>query len=138
MRADSVKDAEAEKGMDQLLFKDECYQLVGAAIEMRKELGLGFLEPVYQEAFAIVLKDKGIPFVKEAPLPIHFRGKTLEKRYYADFLCFNKIVLEFKAVKTILPEHEAQVINYLRCTGYRLGLIFNFNSKGFFHYRIAL
>ena len=105
---------------------------------MRKELGLGFLEPVYQEAFSIILKDKGIPFIKEAPLPIHFRGRTLEKKYYADFLCFDKIVLEFKAVKAILPEHEAQVINYLRCTGYRLGLIFNFNSQGFFHYRIAL
>ena len=80
MKADSVKNAEAEKSKDQLLFKDECYQLVGAAIEMRKELGLGFLEPVYQEAFAIVLKDKGIPFVKEAPLPIHFRGHILEKK----------------------------------------------------------
>ena len=133
-----MKEAGAEGGVEQLLFKDECYQLVGAAIEMRKELGLGFLEPVYQEAFAIVLKDKGIPFVKEAPLPIHFRGQILEKKYYADFLCFNKIVLEFKAVKTVLPEHEAQVLNYLRCTGYRLGLIFNFNSQGFFHRRIAL
>ena len=138
MRVDSVKEAEAKGGSDQLLYRDECYQLVGAAIEMRKELGLGFLEPVYQEAFAITLKDKGIPFVREAPLPIHYRGRTLEKRYYADFLCFDKIVLEFKAVKAILPEHEAQVINYLRCTGYRLGLIFNFNSQGFFHYRIAL
>ena len=122
---------------DEILYPDESYALVGAAIEVRKELGLGLLEPIYQEAYAIVLEEKGIPFVREAPLSISFRGRTLTKKYFADFLCYGKIVLEFKAAEKILPVHEAQLLNYLKCTGYRLGLLFNFGPENFSYVRLA-
>ena len=119
-----------------LLFERESYALVGAAIEMRKELGLGFLEPVYQEAYGYVLQDKKIPYRREVPLAIRFRNRILEKKYFADFLCYGKIIIEFKAVRQILPEHEAQLMNYLRCTGFHLGLLFNFGPTAFTHRRI--
>ena len=93
------------------------------------ELGSGFLEPVYQEALAIALQDAAIPFRREQPLTIYFRGQPLQKQYVADFVCHGKIILELKAVKMILPEHKAQLLNYLKATGLPIGYVINFHGE---------
>jgi GxxExxY protein len=117
-------------GEDGLLVQegDAGYALMSAAFEVHNELGSGFLEEVYQRALAVVLKERGIAFVEQAPLEILFRGEPLGKRYYADFLVDGQIVIEVKAVKTLRPEHEAQLFNYLKATGHQLGYLINFHS----------
>lgn len=105
---------------DDFPFKDECYQIVGAAMEVHSELGCGFLEAVYQEALAILLDEKLIPFEKEKVLEISFRGKILEKKYITDFLCFDEIIVELKATDSIHTEHIAQALNYLKATRKKL------------------
>ncbi|MGQ1910188.1 GxxExxY protein [Marinifilum sp. RC60d5] len=109
-------------------FKEECYQIIGAAMEVHNELGCGFLEAVYQEALAILLDEKLIPFEKEKILDIAFRGNILSKKYIADFLCFDDVIVELKAADSILPEHIAQVLNYLKATNKKIGLLINFGT----------
>jgi GxxExxY protein len=112
-----------------LLFEKESYKIIGAAQEVHRELGSGFLEAVYQEALAIELTSNDIEFEKEKKLEILYKGTTLEKYYIADFVCFNKIILEIKTVSAIDNNHLAQVINYLKATGFNLGFIINFGAK---------
>jgi len=111
-----------------LLYKEDTHSIIGAALEVHKTLGHGFLEPVYQEALAYEFDFSGIPYVKESPLRIHYKDIILGKSYIADFVCYDKIIVECKAVERLLPEHESQVLNYLNATGYRLGLLINFGS----------
>ena len=103
--------------MSELLYADETYKLIGAGMTVHRELGSGYLEAVYQEALGIELKNLGIEFEREKPLKILYKGVELEKTYFADFLCYGKIIVELKALRAIAPEHEAQVMNYLKCTG---------------------
>ncbi len=112
-----------------LLYPEESYKITGAIFEVHKELGPGLLEKVYQEAFEKELKLQGIPFEREKSFTIMYKGEALEQKYIADFVCYNKIVVELKAVDELLPVHTAQVINYLAITGYQLGLLVNFNVK---------
>ena len=112
-------------GME-LVFEDETYAIRGAIYEVYKNLGSGFLEAVYQEALEIELALRGIPFKAQAEIEIKYKGKLLKQTYRADVLCYDKIILELKAVKTLLPEHEAQLQNYLRATGMKVGLLVNF------------
>ena len=112
-----------------LLYPEESYKLIGAIYEVHKELGPGLLEKVYQEALEKELKLQGIPFEREKSFSIVYKGEELEQKYIADFVCYDKIILELKAVDDILPAHKAQVINYLAITGYKLGLLVNFNSE---------
>ena len=91
-------------------------------------LGCGFLEPVYQEALAREFTDAGIPFEREKTLKIYYKGTPLTKEYIADFVCFNKIIVELKAVSTIADVHKCQVKNYLKATGYELGILANFGN----------
>lgn len=121
----------------QLIYAEEAYRLVGAAMQVHRELGCGFLEPVYQEAFQLVLQDARIPFEREKLLPIHFMGRKLQKEYFADFVCFDKIIVEFKAVATLTSVHEAQVMNYLKATRFKLGLLFNFGGLSLVHKRLV-
>ena len=121
-----------------LIYPDEAYKLVGLAMEVHRELGCGFLEPVYQEAFEILLKKNGVSYEREKLLPIYFQGERLKKEYYADFVCFDKIIVEFKAVSELTSVHEAQVLNYLKATGFKLGLLFNFGQPSLVHRRIVL
>ena len=93
------------------------------------DLGGGFLEPVYQEALELEFNHLSIPYEREKSLSITYRGKKLLKHYVADFLCFDEIILELKAVKGLLPEHEAQVVNYLKAGQLKLGLLVNFGTK---------
>jgi len=121
-----------------LIYENESYSIIGAAQEVHRELGPGFLEPVYQEALAIELKQKNIPFEKEKPLPITYKGIVLDNLYYADFVCYNSIIVELKALSRLTTEHESQVLNYLKATGFRLGLLINFGEKSLKVKRLVL
>jgi GxxExxY protein len=112
--------------MSELLLKSESYQVIGACFEVYKEKGCGFLEAVYQECLEIELQLQGIPFRVKHQLQLHYKGRLLQQVYIPDFSCFQQIILEIKAVSKLSDEHRAQVHNYLKATGYRLGLLVNF------------
>ncbi len=113
----------------EILLKDEVYQIIGASIEVHQELGNGFLEAVYQEALEIELALRDITFKSMYPLKILYKGKHLKKEYIADIVCFDSIVLELKALKSLGGNEESQIINYLKATGLRVGLLINFGSQ---------
>jgi GxxExxY protein len=110
----------------ELLFKDESYALIGACFEAYKEKGNGFVEPVYQECLELEFGMQKIPFSAQSALRLAYKGIELKQRYVPDFLCYEKIIVELKAVKQLTDEHRAQVLNYLKATGLRLGLLVNF------------
>jgi GxxExxY protein len=110
----------------EILYKDESYKIVGACFEVYREKGCGFVEPVYQECLEMELKLQGIPFVAQPPLSLEYKGSPLRLKYAPDFICYDKIVLELKAVTELTDEHRAQVQNYLKATGFKLGLLVNF------------
>jgi GxxExxY protein len=101
---------------------------MGACFEVYKAMGRGFLEPVYQECLEIELNDRGIPFVAQHELQIVYKGRTLKQAYKPDFVCYDKIIIEVKAATQLAEAHRAQVFNYLRATGMRLGILVNFCS----------
>ena len=109
-----------------VLYKDECYKIMGACFEVYKEKGCGFVKPVYQECLSIELTMQGIPFEEQVELPLEYKGRPLHQTYKPDFICFEKIILEIKAVSKLTDEHRAQVHNYLKATGHKLGLLVNF------------
>jgi len=119
-------------------FKEECYDIIGACMDVANELGCGFLESVYQEALCLEFKEQGIPFEKEKVLEIYYKGNLLSKKYLADFVCFNQVILELKAVESLRPEHTAQVLNYLKATGKTIGLLVNFGTTKLQYKRIIL
>ena len=110
----------------ELVYKDESYRIMGACFELYKEKGAGFVEPVYQECLEIELGLQSIPFKPQSELILTYKGRTLKQRYVPDFLCFDKIILEIKAVSALDDAHRAQVHNYLKATGFKLGLLVNF------------
>ena len=120
-----------------LLYEEETGKILNACFEVHKELGSGFLEAVYQEALEIELKNKNIPYEREKLLPITYKGKLLEKEYYADFICYGKIVVELKAVSTLTSSHKAQVINYLKASSNEIGLLINFGANSLKWERIS-
>ena len=103
--------------------------IIGAAMEVHTHLGPGFLEPVYQEALAIELEGRGVPFVREYPIVIHFKGKPLSSPYRADFVCHGDIIVELKALARMGGLEEAQLLHYLKGTGHEVGLLLNFGAK---------
>ncbi|HTI73062.1 MAG TPA: GxxExxY protein [Candidatus Limnocylindria bacterium] len=111
---------------DKLLFKDEVYAIQGAAFEVYREMGCGFLETVYQECLEKEFRRRSIPFAAQRVLTLAYKGELLSQTYRPDFVCHEQILIELKAVKTIAPEHQAQMLNYLKATSLRLGLIINF------------
>lgn len=121
-----------------LIYKNESYNIIGAAMEVHKELGKGFLESVYQEALEIELAAFKIPYLKEASIPIVYKNRMLSKYFVADFICFDKIILELKAISDLSPEHTSQVFNYLKATGYKLGILINFGAVSLQYKRIVL
>ena len=111
----------------QIIYKEESYRIMGACFEAYKEKGPGFVEPVYQECLEIERALQGIPFVAQAELELTYKGQRLQQTYKPDFVCFEKIIMEIKAVSKLLDEHRAQVHNYLKATGFKLGLLVNFS-----------
>ena len=114
--------------MAELVLKEEVYEIVGAAMEVYYRLGRGFSEPLYQEAFQIELTRRGLPFEPQAELTIEYKGQPLEKKYFADVICFNQIIVELKALNRLTGIDEAQLLNYMRMTRMRVGLLINFGS----------
>ena len=110
------------------LYQQEGYDFMAAAFEVHTEMGHGFLEEVYHESLELELTQRGIPFVSKPKLLLFYKGQPLKKQYEADLIVVGEIVVELKAVKALLPEHEAQLINYLRATQKRVGYLVNFGS----------
>lgn len=98
-------------------------------MEVHAQLGCGFFEPVYQEAAEVEFSTIRIPFRREYELKISYKNRILDKTYIADFVCYDKIIVEFKALEQLAAQHEAQVINYLKATNFKLGLLVNFGEE---------
>lgn len=122
-----------------IVYSKESYDIIGAAFEVYNQLGHGFLEAVYQEALEIELKKRGIPFEREKDIKIYYQGTELKQSYRADFVCHDKIIVELKAVSYLDSAHQAQVYNYLKATGYKLGILLNFGcAEGLERERIVV
>jgi len=113
------------------------YAVIGAALEVHKQLGCGFLEAVYQEALSIELSTRNIPYSREVRLPIHYKGSLLKSSYCADFICFGSLVVELKALARMSGAEEAQLINYLKATHHKVGLLINFGARSLEHRRLV-
>lgn len=114
--------------MTEILFKEESYKIIGSCFEVYNDKGCGFVEPVYQECLEIELGLQGIPFQSQQQLRLFYKGKELKQKYIPDFMCYEQIIVEIKAVSQLTDEHRAQVHNYLKATGFRLGLLVNFGN----------
>jgi len=114
--------------MVELHFADETFKIRGAVFEVNRVLGAGFLEGVYQEALALELAARRIPFTSSAPLKLNYKGVELKQTYVPDFICFDSVIVEIKAVRALAAEHRAQLMNYLRISGLGVGLLVNFGS----------
>ena len=114
---------------NELIYRDECYKIVGALIEVHREKGCGFLESVYQECLEIEFDFLNIDAAPHQELRLFYREKELKQKFIPDFICYNKIIVEIKACSSLVDEHRCQVINYLRATDYKLGLLVNFGSS---------
>ena len=126
------------KHMPDIIYEKESFQIIGACIAVHKELGSGFLEAVYQEALALEFKNQRIPFEKEKELYLFYKNILLQKRYKIDFICYNAILLEIKALSGLNTEHESQILNYLKASNLRLGILINFGQKSLIYKRIVL
>jgi len=125
--------------MSDIIYKDESYEIMGACFEVYKEKGSGFVEPVYQECLEFELADRSVLFKPQVSLALSYKGRTLKSKFIPDLICYDKIIVELKAVSALNDEHRAQVHNYLRSTGMRLGLLVNFGHYPKLEYeRIAL
>ncbi len=107
-------------------------------MEVHRLLGCGFLEPVYQEALAIEFDRRQIPFLREEDCPIVYKGHPLDTTYCADFICYGSVIVELKALSRMSGTEEAQVINYLKATGHKVGLLINFGTRSLEHRRFVL
>ncbi len=115
----------------------ETYAIIGAAMQVHSELGRGFLENVYQDAFALELRERRIPYHREMPIPVFYRGIELPSYFVADFVCYENIIVELKALAEWSGKEKAQVLNYLKATGYKRGLLINFGKDRLDYERIA-
>ena len=119
-----------------ILYKEESYIIIGTAMEVHRVLGCGFTEPVYQEALEKELLLNNIPYEREKELKIDYKGSTLTKTFRADFICYDKIILELKAVSQFTEEHYAQIYSYLKASNMKLGILINFGKANLEYFRI--
>lgn len=125
--------------MSNLTVRDpRTFKIIGAAMEVHRQLGCGFLEGVYQEALALELKDREIPFRRELLFPVSYKGYRLNSQFRPDFICFDSVIVELKALNTLGPVDESQLINYLKVTGYHTGLLLNFGTRSLQQRRFVL
>ena len=115
--------------MAEVIYKAEAYEIIGACFEVYNEMGCGFAEAVYQECLTLEFTDRRVVFEPKRELKLSYKGKRLEKTYEPDFVCFDKIIVEIKAVTELADDHRGQVHNYLKATGFRLGLLVNFGGR---------
>jgi GxxExxY protein len=123
--------------MAKLILKDEAYAIVGAAMEVHKDKGFGFLEAVYQECMEMELAAQGIPAVPLQEMPIFYKGRKLKKTYIADFVAYGKIIVELKALDKLTSREEAQVLNYLKASGFEVAILINFGGPSLEFKRIV-
>jgi GxxExxY protein len=116
----------------------ESYAVIGAAMTVHRELGYGFLEPVYQEALSVQFGLDGIPFQRELAMPVHYKGRTLSVSYRVDFLCFGSLLVELKALARLAGTEESQVLNYLKAAKLHKALLLNFGAESLQYRRIVL
>lgn len=116
----------------------QTYRIIGAAMEVHRALGRGFLESVYKEAMVLELQAHGIPFRAEIPLPVHFKGSTLKSAFRADLLCFDAVLVELKALTSCGNNEIAQLINYLKAGRFARGLLLNFGARSLQYRRVCL
>ena len=116
--------------MTELILADEVYQIMGAAMDVYYQLGRGFLEPVYQEAFELELGRRGIPFKPQSEVTVFYKEQPLSKYYKPDVICFDQIVIELKVCDRLTGIEGSQILNYLKATKMRVGLLINFGSRG--------
>ena len=114
--------------MGELLYKEESYKIIGACFEVYNQRGYGFTEPVYHECLAVELALQEIPFVSQPEIPLTYKGNRLVQCFRPDFICFEKIILEIKAVSGLIDAHRSQALNYLNATGFELALLVNFGE----------
>ena len=112
-----------------IILEQEVYEIVGAAMEVYYKVGTGFLEPVYQEMLAIEMEARRIPFVAEEELAIEYKGVTLRKKYRVDFICYGQILIELKSIERLSNIEIAQILNYMKITKMRVGLLINFGAR---------
>lgn len=124
--------------MSNIIYKEESYQIIGKCMEVHRQLGMGFLEVVYKDALELEFRKSGIPFEREKKYEINYKGYRLFHHFYADFVVFDKIILEIKGVSGIADEFIAQTLNYLKVSDNKLGLIVNFGEQKLNYKRIVL
>jgi GxxExxY protein len=112
--------------MSKLVCENETYQILGACFEVYSHMGCGFLEDVYQECLSYEFSDRAIPFMEQKQLSLSYKNRALRKKYIPDFICFDTVIVELKAVQTLVDEHKAQLLNYLHATKKPVGLLINF------------
>ena len=112
--------------MSHIYYREESYKIQGAVFEVYREMGCGFLESVYQECLERELYNRGIPFIAQQTLQIQYKGQALKQNYKPDLICYNRIIIEIKALSNINNQHRAQLMNYLKATKTKLGLLVNF------------
>lgn len=117
--------------MGELFYKEESYKIIGCCIEVHKELGPGFLEVVYMDALEVEFQLNDIPYSREKSFEIIYKGTTLNRKYNADFVIYDKIILEVKAFKRLCDENLLQTLNYLKVTKFKLGILANFGESSF-------
>jgi GxxExxY protein len=124
--------------MEKIIYKEECYQIIGKCFEVHKQLGAGFLEIVYKDALEFEFKKNNISYSREKEYEVHYKNIILPHKFYADFVVEEKIILEIKSVSKISEEHIAQSINYLKVSGNKLALLVNFGELAMSYKRIVL
>ena len=113
---------------DKIIFREEAYAIQGAIFEVYREMGNGFLEAVYQECLERELNYRRIPYISQEILALSYKGELLKQKFFPDLICYNKIIVELKATNQTSPLHEAQMLNYLKATKMKLGLLVNFGT----------
>ena len=123
--------------MTDIIYKEESYKIIGACMEVHKKLGAGFLESVYSEALEIEFKNVGIPYEREKKLPVYYNDKPLKKYFRADYVCYNSIIVELKAIKYSTDADRKQTLNNVKATNFKLGLLINFGTPSLTYKRVV-